>query len=762
MRDPIFREDAPQGGSAAQSPAQSLAQAADAGARATLTRRQFLAGMSALTLAVGFRGGLAVAASLDAAKLPFEPNAFIRVEADGTVTVVSEYLEMGQGTFTGLATLAAEELDVPLAQVKVVAAQADVKKYANPMFASFGWTLQATGGSTAMAGAWKQMREAAAAARMMLVAAAAKAWKVDAAALHVEDGTIVHAASGRRAGYGQFVGVAARESVPTTVVLKQPADFRLIGSADTRRVDVPAKVNGSAVYTQDIKVPGMLVAVIAHPPRLGGKVQQVDASKAKAIKGVVAVVEVPGDGEVQGGVAVLAHNTWVARQGRDALQITWDDSHAFALSSDDIYKQFRTLADQPGVTAAQRGTVLGAAPAGGKYLEAVYEQPYLSHAPMEPLNCLVHLQGGRCEIWNGEQWHTGDQAMAAKELGLKPEQVTIHQLYAGGSFGRRANPHSDYVREACRIVRAAHAQGVDAPIKLVWMREDDMRAGYYRPLTVHKVRVAVDQGGNLVSWNHDVVGQSFMQLPKPDSVDPVLVEGTADMPYAIPNFKVTQHAPVLAVQTQWLRSVGHTHAAFVGETMMDEAARAAGKDSYAFRRALLASQPRHRAVLDLAAQQAGWSQPLAAGPQGARRGRGIALQLAFGTYVAQVAEVTVQQDGSFTVDRIVCAVDCGTVINPDIVAAQVEGGIGFGLAFLHTGITFDKGHVTQGNFNDYPVLRMSGMPVVSVHIVPSSEPPTGIGEPGVPPAAPAVVNALAAATGTTIRTLPLGDTLRPA
>lgn len=762
MRDPIFREDAAQGGSAAQSPAQSLEQAADAGARATLTRRQFLAGMSALTLAVGFRGGLAVAASLDAAKLPFEPNAFIRVEADGTVTVVSEYLEMGQGTFTGLATLAAEELDVPLAQVKVVAAQADVKKYANPMFASFGWTLQATGGSTAMAGAWKQMREAAAAARMMLVAAAAKAWKVDAAALHVEDGTIVHAASGRRAGYGQFVGVAARESVPTTVVLKQPADFRLIGSADTRRVDVPAKVNGSAVYTQDIKVPGMLVAVIAHPPRLGGKVQQVDASKAKAIKGVVAVVEVPGNGEVQGGVAVLAHNTWVARQGRDALQITWDDSHAFALSSDDIYKQFRTLADQPGVTAAQRGTALGAAPAGGKYLEAVYEQPYLSHAPMEPLNCLVHLQGGRCEIWNGEQWHTGDQAMAAKELGLKPEQVTIHQLYAGGSFGRRANPHSDYVREACRIVRAAHAQGVDAPIKLVWMREDDMRAGYYRPLTVHKVRVAVDQGGNLVSWNHDVVGQSFMQLPKPDSVDPVLVEGTADMPYAIPNFKVTQHAPVLAVQTQWLRSVGHTHAAFVGETMMDEAARAAGKDPYAFRRALLASQPRHRAVLDLAAQQAGWSQPLAAGPQGARRGRGIALQLAFGTYVAQVAEVTVQKDGSFTVDRIVCAVDCGTVINPDIVAAQVEGGIGFGLAFLHTGITFDKGHVTQGNFNDYPVLRMSGMPVVSVHIVPSSEPPTGIGEPGVPPAAPAVVNALAAATGTTIRTLPLGDTLRPA
>ncbi len=757
MRDAIRGKGAAQGGAA-----QSTAQILGDGARATLTRRQFLAGMSALTLAVGFRGGLAVAASLDPAKLPFEPNAFIRVDAHGMVTVVSEYLEMGQGTFTGLATLAADELDVPLDKVTVVPAPADVKKYANPMFASFGWTLQATGGSTAMAGAWKQMREAAAAARMMLVAAAAKAWKVDAATLHVENGTIVHAASGRRADYGQFVASAARESVPASVVLKQPGEFKLIGSPTTRRVDVPEKVNGSAIYTQDIKVPGMLVAVIAHPPRLGGKVQHVDASQAKAIKGVVAVVEVPGDGEVQGGVAVLAHNTWVARQGRDALKIAWDDSHAFALSSDDIYKQFRALADQPGVVAESRGTVLGAAPDGGKYLEAVYEQPYLSHATMEPLNCLVRLQGGRCEIWNGEQWHTGDQAMAAQELGLKREQVTIHQLYAGGSFGRRANPHSDYVRETCRIVRAAHAQGIDAPIKLVWMREDDMRAGYYRPLTVHKVRVAVDKAGNLVSWHHDVVGQSFMQLPKPDSVDPVLVEGAADIPYDIPNFKVTQHAPKLPVQTQWLRSVGHTHAAFVGETMMDEAARAAGKDPYAFRHALLAAKPRYRGVLDLAAQKAGWSTPLAAGPQGTRRGRGIALQFAFGTYVAQVAEVTVQQDGSFTVDRIVCAVDCGTVVNPDIVAAQVEGGIGFGLTFLRAGITFDKGHVTQGNFNDYPVLRMNGMPVVEVHIVPSKEAPTGIGEPGVPPAAPAVANALAAATGATIRALPLGDTLRPA
>ncbi|NIE67200.1 xanthine dehydrogenase family protein molybdopterin-binding subunit [Burkholderia sp. Ax-1719] len=738
----------------------------DDGARATISRRQFLAGMSALTLAVGFRGGLAVAATLDPAKnatqFSFEPNAFIRVDASGAVTVIAEYLEMGQGTFTGLATLAADELDVPLDKVSVEAAPADVKKYANPMFAAFGWTLQATGGSTAMAGAWKQMREAAAAARVMLVSAAAKQWKVDPATLHVEDGVIVHAASGRRAGYGQFVAAAAREPVPANVAVKQPADFKLIGKRDTKRVDIPAKVNGSAIYTQDMKLPGMLVAVIAHPPRLGGKVRHIDASKAKAIRGVVAVVQIPGDDEVQGGVAVLAQNTWIARQGRDALNITWDDSHAFALSSTDIFSQFRTLADQPGNVAEQRGKVLTAAPEGGKYIEAVYEQPYLAHAPMEPMNCLIQFQGDRCEIWNGEQWHTADQAMAAKELGLKPEQVTIHQLYAGGSFGRRANPHSDFVREAARVARAAHAQGVTAPVKLVWMREDDMRAGYYRPLTVHKVRVAVDKAGALVSWNHDVVGQSFMQLPKPDSIDPVLVEGAADIPYAIPNFRVAQHKAKLPVQTQWMRSVGHTHSAFVGETMMDEAARAAGKDPYAFRHALLGKMPRHRGVLELVAQKSGWSTPLKPGPQGTRRGRGIALQLAFGTYVAQVAEVTVQPDGAFTVDRVVCAVDCGMVVNPDIVATQVEGGIGFGLTFLRTAITFDKGHVRQGNFNDYPVLRMSGMPVVEVHIVPSKEAPTGIGEPGVPPAAPAVANALAAATGATIRSLPLGDSLRPA
>ncbi len=346
----------------------------------------------------------------------------------------------------------------------------------------------------------------------------------------------------------------------------------------------------------------------------------------------------------------------------------------------------------------------------------------------------------------------------AQELGLKPAQVHITQLYAGGSFGRRANPRSDYVRQAVRIAKAAAAQGINAPIKMVWMREDDMRGGQYRPLTVHKVRVALDRDGKLVSWHQTVVGQSFTKLRSPTAVDSSLVEGAADMPYDIPNLKVEQHsAESIAIPTQWLRSVGHTHTAFVGETMIDQAAREAGKDPYQFRRAMLDAKPRYRGVLDLAAEKAGWQQPLAAGAPGEKRARGIALQQAFGTYVAQVAEVTIRPDGSFSVDRVVCAVDCGSVVNPDIIAAQIEGGVGFGLSFLRQAIVFQNGQVAQGNFNDYPVLRMNGMPPVEVYLVPSQEAPTGVGEPGVPPTAPAVVNAIAAATGLPIHTLPLGD-----
>jgi isoquinoline 1-oxidoreductase subunit beta len=727
---------------------------------AMLSRRQFLGSMAAFTLAISFRGGIAVAGTEVPPTASFEPNAFIRITADGTVTVVSSYLEMGQGTFTGLATLAAEELNVAMDKVRVVAAPADVKRYVNPIFAKWGFPVQGTGGSTAMSGAWIQMREAAAAARMMLLGAAAKKWNVAPSTLHVEDGVVIHSPSGRRSGYGAFVADAAREPVPERVAVKQADEFRLIGRPKTKRLDVPAKVNGSAIYTQDFKLPGMLVAVIAHPPRLWAKVRHVDSARAKAIPGVVAVVQVPGDDEVQGGVAVLARNTWIARQGRDALNISWDDTHALTVSSDQIRKQFHSLVNEPGVVAATCGTVLADAPSGGKMIEALFDQPYLAHAAMEPMNCLVHLQGDRCELWNAEQWHTGDQQSAAKELGLKPEQVTVHQLYAGGSFGRRANPRSDYVREAVRIAREARAQGIVAPIKMVWMREDDMRAAQYRPLTVHKVKLAIDLSGSLVSWDQTIVGQSFTKPKSPSAVDHSLVEGAVDMPYNIPNLRITQHSPQnVLVPTQWMRSVGHTHAAFVGETLIDDAARAAGNDPYQFRRTMLANQLRHRAVLDLAAEKAGWLDPLPSDSPTVRRGRGMAIQEAFGTFVAQVAEVSVASDGSFTVDRVVCAVDCGIVINPDVVVAQVESGIGFGLSFLRQAITLKRGRVNEGNFNDYPVLRMNGMPPVEVHIVSSAEAPTGIGEPGVPPTAPAVANAIAAATGVSIRTLPLTGNL---
>lgn len=743
----------------------NLAKARNHGAReglVGLSRRQFLGGVGALTLAVSVKSGIANAASLanDEATETFAPNAFIRIDEAGKVTVVSSYLEMGQGTFTGLATLAAEELDVPMSDVSVVGSPADLR-YSNPILEKlFGSPIQGTGGSTAMAGAWDKMRQAAAAARQMLVDAAARRWQVEPASLSVTDGVVVHQASGQRIAYRDLLADAAEMPVPDEVRVKSPSDFRLIGADHgTPRVDVPAKTDGSAIFTQDKKLPGMLVAVIAHPPKLWGKVQSVDSTDAKAIPGVVAVVEVPGDDKIQGGVAVLARNTWVARQGRDALKIAWNDSQALTVGSDDIIAAFRDLADQPGLVAEERGTLLEEAPEGGTVIEAVYEQPYLSHSPMEPMNCLVDLKDDHCDIYNGEQWHTGDQASAAEILGFETEQVSIRQLYAGGSFGRRANARSDYVREAVTLARAAREQGINAPIKLVWMREDDMRAAQYRPLTVQKSRMVLDADGKLASWHWRIVGQSFMQMPE-DAVDDSLVEGAKEMDYDVPNVRVEQHNPTtFPVPVVWLRSVGHTHTAFVGETQIDEAARATGQDPYRFRRSMLGNNPRALAVLDLVAEKSDWDTPLADGENGERRHRGMALRTSFGTVVAHVVEVTLRKDGSYAVDRVTTAVDCGIAINPDIIRAQMEGGFGFGLSFLRQGIAFDSGSIVQSNFNDYPVLRMNASPRLEVHIVPSSNAPTGVGEPGVPPAAPAVANALAAMTGHSYHSLPLGGSV---
>jgi isoquinoline 1-oxidoreductase beta subunit len=673
----------------------------------------------------------------------FEPNAFVRIGTDDTVTVIAKHLEMGQGTYTGLATLVAEELDAAWSQVRVEAAPADAERYNNLLWGA----VQGTGGSTAIANSFEQMRKAGAVARAMLVSAAARRWGVSAETIAVRDGVLSHDASSRRASFGVLAEAAAREPLPETAFVKAPEAFRLIGSRLPRK-DGIEKTDGSAVFTQDIKLPGMLTAVVAHPPRFGARLKAFDAGAAKQIRGVVHVVEIPT------GVAVLGRDFWSAFKGRDALRVEWDETQAFKLGSEQIMAEYRRLAESPGLSARRDGDPGRAMAGAARTVEARYEFPYLAHAPMEPMNCVVHLTDAGCEIWNGEQFQTPDQTVLAKLLGLKPEQVSIHMLYAGGSFGRRANPQSDYVLEAAAIAQAVDGR---APVKLVWTREDDMRAGYYRPMYYHRILAGLDSAGKPVAWQHRIVGQSiitgtaFEEALVKDGVDQTSVEGAANLPYAIPHMVVDLHSPILGVPVQWWRSVGSTHTAFAVETFIDELAAASGRDPVAFRRDLLADHPRHRGVVDLAADKGDWGRPLANG-----RGRGIAVHESFNSYVAQVAEVTVHGDGRFSVDRVVIAVDCGIPVNPDIIRAQMEGGMAFGLsAALTSRITLDEGQVEQSNFDDYVVLRMDQMPAVEVHIVNSAQPPTGVGEPATPVIAPAVANALYAASGQRLYALPL-------
>jgi isoquinoline 1-oxidoreductase beta subunit len=720
------------------------------------SRRRFLKAGAGLTLAIylppalaqmapagpGQAGGRAVGATV------FEPNAFVRIGRDNSVTVIAKHLEMGQGTYTGLATLVAEELDASWSQVKVEAAPADAKRYNN----LFWGPVQGTGGSTAIGNSFEQLRKAGASARAMLVAAAAAKWKVPADSLTVRDGMVLHAASGRKASFGELAQAAARQSVPENVKLKDPQDYVYIGKHVPRK-DARSKVNGTALFTQDVKLPGMLTAVVAHPPRFGAKVKSFDAAAAKKLPGVAEVVAIPS------GVAVLAKDFWSASRGRDALRVEWDESAAFKLGTGEILAQFRELAKTPGLDARKEGDAERVIAGAAKQLSAEYVFPYLAHAALEPLNCVIRLGRDSCELWNGEQFQTVDQATLAGVLGLKPEQVKLNMLYAGGSFGRRANPQSDYLVEAARIAKAIKGR---APVKLQWTREDDMRAGYYRPFFLHTLRAGLDGKGDPVGWHHRLVGQSIMAgtafeagLVK-EGVDMTSVEGAANLPYAIPNLTVELHSPKLPVPVQWWRSVGSTHTAFSTETFLDELAQAAERDPVELRRRLLEKHPRHLGVMELAARKAGWGTPLAPGKPGERRGRGIAVHESFNSFVAEVVEVTVSPDGGFKVDRVVCAVDCGIAINPDIIRAQMEGGIGFGLAAaLHGEITLKEGRVEQSNFHDYPLLRIDEMPKVEVHIVPSTSNPTGVGEPGVPPIAPALANALAAATGKRLRRLPI-------
>jgi isoquinoline 1-oxidoreductase subunit beta len=669
----------------------------------------------------------------------FAPNAFIRIGTDDSVTVIVNKSEMGQGVYTSLPMLIAEELEADWSKIKVESAPVD-RAYAHPVFG-----IQMTGGSTSTASEWERFRKAGATARTMLIAAAAESWKIPVGNLRAENGFVIQISSGRRASYGSLANAAATLTPPKDVLLKNPKDFKLIGKP-TRRLDTPAKVNGSAQFGLDVQVPGMMTAVVARAPVFGGKVVSVNAEKAKAVAGVKDVLQVPS------GVAVIATGFWPAKLGRDRLEIKWDDGPNANLSTTSMREQYATLAKTPGLVARKVGDPARALAGAAKTITAEFEVPFLAHATMEPLNCVVDLRADRCEVWTGTQFQSVDRMAAAAIAGLKPEQVQIHTTLLGGGFGRRANPASDFIIEAVQVAKAAKV-----PVKVVWTREDDIRGGWYRPMWYDRMVGGIDAAGNPVAWTHTIVGQSiiagtaFEPFIIKNGIDETSVEGAADLLYGIPNLQVDLHTPKIGVPVQWWRSVGHSHNGFAVEAFFDELAHAGGKDPFELRRDLLKDQPRMRAVLELVAQKGNWGKPL---PKG--HGRGIATHFSFSSYVAQVAEVSVAKDGKVRVDRVVCAVDCGRVVNPDTVKAQMEGGIIFGLsAALKGEITLDRGRVVQRNFHDYEMLRINESPEIEVYIVPSAENPTGVGEPGVPPVAPAVANAIFAATGKRVRRLPI-------
>ncbi len=669
----------------------------------------------------------------------FALNAFVRIGTDESVTVISAHSEMGQGIYTSLPMLLNEELEADWSKVRVEAAPVD-KAYNHPVFG-----IQMTGGSTTSPAEWERYRKMGAVARIMLVEAAAQQWNVDAASCHVEKGVVIHGVTGRRATYGSLANAAAKLTAPTDVPLKSPKEFTLVGKP-TRRLDTPSKTNGTAQFGLDVSLPGMLTAVVARPPVFGGKVEKFDAGETLKVPGVKAVEEVPS------GVAVIAERFWPAKIGRGKLVVDWDQGPVAGISTEEMLRDFTEMGKNPGTIARKTGDPEAALKTAAKTITAEYDVPYLAHAMMEPLNCVVDLRSDGCEIWTGTQFETVDRANAAKAAGLPPEKVQIHTTLLGGGFGRRANPASDFVVEAVHVAKAAKA-----PVKVVWTREDDLKGGWYRPMWHDRFVAGLDASGNPILWTHTIVGQSitqgtpFEQYTIKDGVDSTSVEGAADIIYDIPNLQVDLHSPKNAVPVQWWRSVGHSHTGFSVEAFLDEVAHAGGKDPYELRRTLLAKQPRMRAVLELAAQRANWGSKLPAGV-----GRGIATHFSFDSYVAQVVEASVEKNGAVRVHRVVCAVDCGTVINPDTVKAQMEGGIIFGLtAALKTEITFKDGRVQQENFHDYQMLRIFESPEIEVHIVPSSENPTGVGEPGVPPVAPALANAIFAATGKRIRRLPI-------
>lgn len=707
----------------------------------TMTRRRFLKSSGALggALVIGFtlpvgRGRFALAQQPP--KKAISPNAFLRIGKDGSVTVLVKHLEFGQGVTTSLPMLVAEELDCDWSKVRGELAPA------GPEYAHTAFGMQMTGGSSSVWNSYEQLRTVGAQARMMLMQAAADQWKGKLADVRTEKGFVL-GPGGKRLSYGQLAEAAAKLPVPEKVALKDASDFKVIGKP-TRRLDSADKVNGKAMFGLDVQRKNLHTALIAHPPVFGARLKGFDAEKVKSIPGVTHVVE------TSNGVAVVAKSFWAAKQGRDALKLDWDLGPNATLSTESLSKQFRDTAKTPGklVKKADNAEAIKAA---AKSIVAEYEVPFLAHAPMEPLNCTVEVRGDAAEIWVGSQFQGVDQMAAAKTLGLQPTQVRLNTMLAGGGFGRRANPASDYIVEACEVARE-----VKVPVKVVWTREDDIRGGYYRPMYVHRVEAGLDAQGRITGWNHAIVGPSilagtaFEPMMVKDGIDATSTEGVADSPYDIPNFQVMLHTVATGVPVLWWRSVGHSHTAFVMESMIDDIAAASGKDPVALRRELLVKHPKVRRVLDLAASKAGWGTPL---PKG--RARGIALAESFGSVCAQVAEVSLVGD-NIRVHRVVVAFDCGLVVNPLTVEAQLQSAVAFGLsAALYGQVTFKDGRVQQSNFHDYPVLRMNEMPWVEVHLVPGGEKPSGVGEPGTPPVAPAVANALFALTGKRARTLPL-------
>jgi isoquinoline 1-oxidoreductase beta subunit len=706
-----------------------------------LSRRSFI------KRGVGFGGGLLLGFYLGGTTrllrvspspaAVFAPNAFLRIGADDVVTVIVGRSEMGQGVFTSLPMIIAEELDANWSNVQVESAPVEAV-YANPAF-----KIQMTGGSSSVSSSWELLRKAGATARAMLISAAAANWKVNPATCRTENGQVLHDATGRRLSYGKLADKAARLVQPKDVVLKDPANFKLIGKP-TKRLDTPSKTNGEAIFGIDVKVSGMFTTVIARPPVFGAKLKSSNAERAKAMPGVKAVVQ------TDFGVAVVADGFRSASQARDALEIAWDQTAIAQVDSQTLRKQYVELAKKPGVITKKKGDVDEAMSRAARKLLAEYYVPYLAHATMEPMNCVADVRPDRCEIWTGTQFQSRDRDAAAQVTGLKPEQVQLNTTLMGGGFGRRGAADNHFVREATQISKA-----VKAPVKVIWTREDDIRGGYYRPTYYQTLSAGLDNDGNLTAWSHRIVGQGVLVGTQfeslVDGVDLSSVEGAAETPYAFPNLTVDYHMTKNAVPVLWFRSVGNIHTAFAIESFLDEIAHATAKDPYQFRRSLLGDAPRLRAVLDLAAEKGSWGKQL---PEG--QGRGIAAHYSFDSYVAQVAEISFSKDGKLKLNRIVCAIDCGTVVNPDTVRAQMEGGIVFGLsAALHGAITLANGRVQQSNFHDYPILRMNEMPSIEVYIVPSKEPPTGVGEPGVPPVSPAVANAIFAASGKRIRELPI-------